>query len=104
VCDVIRDRTREGATLPRYVVLDFSAAAYVDTQSAHTLAGLADELRAAGMRVQAVEARSNVRDRLRKEGLDDRLGTVDRFTSVADAAEAFQRETAPAGIVNEGQP
>ncbi len=96
VCDVIRDRTREGATLPRCVVLDFSAAAYVDMQSAHALAGLGDELRAAGIRVQAVEARSNVRDRLRKEGLDDRLGTVDRFTSVADAVEAFQRNAAPA--------
>jgi high affinity sulfate transporter 1 len=95
VCDVIRDRTREGATLPRLVVLDLSAAAYVDMQSAHTLAGLADELRAAGIRVQAVEMRSTVRDRLRGEGLDDRLGTVSRFISVADAVEAFQGEVAP---------
>jgi MFS superfamily sulfate permease-like transporter len=88
VCDVIRDRARQAAPLPRVVVIDFSAAAYVDMQSAHTLAGLGDELRAAGIRVQAVEVRSNVRDRLRREGLDDRLGTVDRFTSVADAVEA----------------
>jgi SulP family sulfate permease len=96
VCDVIRDRAREGATLPRSVVLDLSAAAYVDTQSAHTLAGLADELRAAGIRVQAVEVRSTVRDRLRGEGLDNRLGTVDRFTSVADAVEALKGEAARA--------
>ena len=96
VCDVIRDRAHQGAALTRLVVLDLSAAAYVDMQSAHTLAGLADELRAAGIAVQAVEVRAGVRDRLRGEGLDDRLGTVDRFTSVADAVEAFQAEGAPA--------
>jgi high affinity sulfate transporter 1 len=94
VCDVIRDRTREAATPPRLVVLDLSAAPFVDQQSAHTLAGLGDELRAAGVRVQAAEVRSSVRDRLRGEGLDDRLGTIDRFTSVADAVEAFQGEDA----------
>jgi sulfate permease, SulP family len=95
VCDVIRNRAREGVEPPGLVVLDMSASAYVDGQSAHTLAGLADELRAAGIRVQAVEVRSEVRDRLRGEGLDDRLGTISRFSSVADAVEAFQREAAP---------
>jgi sulfate permease, SulP family len=104
VCDVIRDRLHEQATRPELTVVDLSAAAYVDTQSAHTLAGLADELRAAGVRVQAVEARSKVRDRLRGEGLDDRLGTVNRFTSVADAVEAFQGEAAPATTPDAGQP
>ncbi len=104
VCDVIRDRTRQGVTLPRLVVLDLSAAAYMDMQSAHTLAGLADELRAAGIRVQAVEVRSNVRDRLRGESLDDRLGTIDRFTSVADALEALKGETAPASLGDAARP
>ncbi len=96
VCDVIRHRAREGRERPGLVVLDMSASAYVDGQSAHTLAGLADELRAAGIRVQAVEVRSGVRDRLRGEGLDERLGGVNRFTSVADAVEAFQQEGARA--------
>ena len=41
----------------------------------------------AGIHVQAVEARSSVRDRLRKEGVDDKLGGINRFTSVADALE-----------------
>ena len=96
VCDVVRDRANAGATLPRLVVLDLSAAAYVDTQSAHTLAGLGDELGAVGVRVQAVEVRAAVRDRLRGEGLGDRLGRIDRFTSIADAVEAFQAEGAQA--------
>ena len=48
---------------------------------------------AAGGRVQAVEARSSVRERLRSEGVDARLGGIDRFTSVADALEAFLGST-----------
>jgi MFS superfamily sulfate permease-like transporter len=72
-------------------VLDLSAAPRVDMQSAHALAGMADELTAKGIQFQAVEARSSVRDRLRDEGVVDKLGGINRFTSVADAVEAFQR-------------
>jgi SulP family sulfate permease len=61
----------------------------VDLQSAHTLAGLADELTGKGIRFQAVEARSSVRDRLRNEGVGDKLGGVNRFTSVADAVDSL---------------
>jgi hypothetical protein len=52
---------------------------------------MADELTAEGIRFQAVEPRSSVRDRLRNEGLDEKLGAVNRFTSVADAIEDFQK-------------
>jgi MFS superfamily sulfate permease-like transporter len=93
VRDLILDRTRAEATPPQLVVLDLSAAPLVDLQSAYTLAGLADELTAAGIRLQAVEARASVRDRLRHEGVDARLGGLDRFISVADAVEAFQKQT-----------
>jgi hypothetical protein len=57
------------------------------------LAGLADELTAAGGHFQAVEARSSVRERLRSEEVDARLGGIDRFTSVADALDAFLGRT-----------
>jgi len=40
--------------------------------------------------VQAVEARSSVRERLRSEGVDAGLGGIDRFTTVAEAVESFQ--------------
>jgi high affinity sulfate transporter 1 len=91
VSDTIVGQARQDATPPtRVVILDLSAAPHVDLQSAHALAGLADELAAAGMRLQVVEARSAVRERLRGEGLDARLGGVDRHTSVADAVDALQ--------------
>lgn len=89
VRDEILGRLGAEASAPRLVVLDLSASPYVDMQSAHTLAGLAGELAAQGIRVQVVEARAVVRDRLRNEGVDARLGGVTRFVSVADAVEAF---------------
>ncbi len=90
VCDSIQDRVRAVTPAPKLVILDLSAAPYVDMQSAHTVAGLAEEFRAAGVRLQVVEARSSVRDRLRAEGVEDRLGGVNRFTTVADAIDNFQ--------------
>ena len=93
VRDTISERVRAEATPPKLVVLDLSAAAYVDMHAAQMLAELAGELTTAGIRVQAVEARSSVRDRLRNEGLEEKLGGVNRFTSVADAVEAFQKQT-----------
>jgi MFS superfamily sulfate permease-like transporter len=89
VCDAILNRVHAAPTPPKLVVLDLSASPLVDMQSAHTLAGMADELMAAGILFHAVEPRSSVRDRLRHEGVDSRLGSIDRFTSVADVVDHF---------------
>ena len=70
VRDTISDRVRAETTAPRLVVLDLSAAPMVDMHGAHMLGSLAEELAAAGIRIQAVEARSSVRERLRGEGVD----------------------------------
>jgi SulP family sulfate permease len=93
VRDTILERVRCEATPPDLVVLDLSAAPHVDMHGAQMLAELAAELTATGVRVQAVESRSSVRDCLRNEGVDAKLGVVNRFTSVADAVEAFQAQT-----------
>src|SRR3954466_1120666 len=91
VCESILKRVQAEPTPPRLLVLDLSAAPRVDLQSAHALAGMADELTAQGIQFQAVESRSSVRDRLRSEGVHEKLGGVNRFTSVADAIEHFQK-------------
>src|SRR4051812_12888661 len=67
VRDLISGRVRAETPAPKLVVLDLSAAPRVDMHSAQMLAELARELTATGVRVQAVEARSSVRDRLRAE-------------------------------------
>ncbi len=56
------------------------------------LVSMADELITEHIRFQAVEARSSVRERLRHEGVDGKLGGVNRFTTVADVIDHFQRE------------
>jgi hypothetical protein len=39
-----------------------------------------------------VEARSSVRDMLRVEGVEEKIGRIDRFTTLADAIEDFKSE------------
>src|SRR5467141_2341569 len=87
VCDSILSRVSAEPALPKLVLLDLSAAPRVDLQSAQALGELANDLTAKRIRFQAVEARSSVRDRLRNEGVDARLGGINRFRSVADAVE-----------------
>jgi high affinity sulfate transporter 1 len=91
VCRTILDRINAEPKLPKLVVLDLSAAPRVDLQSAHSLGDLSKEVTAKGIQFQAVEARSSVRDRLRSEGVDSKLGGINRFSSVADAVEDFQK-------------
>jgi len=92
VCEAIVSRVRGEQTPPKLIVLDLSAAPLVDMQSAHTLAGMAEELTAVGIKFHAVEPRSSVRDRLRHEHVDAKLGGIDRFTSVADVIEHYLGE------------
>ncbi len=92
--DTIAERVRAEATPPKLVVLDLSAAPYVDMHAAQMLGELAGELTAAGIRVQAVEARSAVRERLRSEGVDAKLGGIDRLTTVADVVDSLQKPPA----------
>lgn len=96
VRDSILERVRATSPPPEVVLLDLSSSPHVDLQSAQTLAGLADELAARGIELRAVEARASVRDRLRREGLDAKLGGINRWASVADAVDAFQsRRSSP---------
>jgi len=98
VCDAILNRVHAQEIPPKLVVLDLSAAALVDMQSAYALASLADELTAEGIKFHAVEPRSSVRDRLRHAHVDGRLGGIDRFTMVADVIDHFLGESALAAF------
>lgn len=89
VRETILDRTRAEEQPPGLVVLDLSAAPHVDLHGARMLAELADELTAAGIRVQAVEARAAVRERLRKEGMERKFGAMNRLDAVGDVVEAY---------------
>jgi len=94
VRDTIVDRVRGETTAPKLVVLDLSAPPRVDMHGAQMLGSVADELTASGIQLQVVEARSSVRERLRTEGVEARPGGIDRFTTVADAVDSFQKTRA----------
>ena len=64
----------------------------MDIQACGVVMNMADDVKAVGARLQIVEARSSVRDRLRAEGIDEHVSEVNRFTSVADAVEDFQKK------------
>jgi sulfate permease, SulP family len=104
VCEAILGRVRVEATPPKLVVLDLSAAPIIDMQSAHTLASMADELTAMSIHFHAVEPRSSVRDRLRREGVDIKLGGIDRFTTVADVIDHFLAESEPSAPAIKSSP
>jgi high affinity sulfate transporter 1 len=87
VRDTILKAVHAQDTPPKLVVLDLSASPRVDIQSAEVLGEMANELASEGITVQAVEARSSVRDCLRLVGADARLGGINRFRSVADVLE-----------------
>lgn len=93
--EAIRESVEEGlrsAPDPvRFVGWDLSSSAYVDMAGAEMLSVLHDELAARGVRLALVEARSEVRDMLRAEGLEQKFGHISRRASLAEAVEEFQR-------------
>jgi MFS superfamily sulfate permease-like transporter len=78
----------------RFVICDLSTSPFVDVAGAHMFLSLHTELTKRGIGLRLVEPRSKVRDMLRVEGVEEKIGRVDRFTSLAHAIEDLQR---PAG-------
>jgi len=91
VRDTVAARLRAEPTPPKIVILDLSASPHMDIQACGVVMNIADDVKAAGARLLIVEARSSVRDRLRAEGIEEHVSQVNRFTSVADAVEDFQK-------------
>src|SRR5437764_8399169 len=91
VRDTVAARLHAETTPPKIVILDLSASPHMDIQACGVVMNMADDIKAVGARLQIVEARSSVRDRLRAEGIEEHVSQVNRFTSVADAVEDFQK-------------
>jgi len=74
----------------RLVICDLSASPRVDMAGARMFLALHAELAKRGIAFRFVEARSTVRDMLRTEGVEEKVGRIDRFTTLAHAIEDFQ--------------
>jgi len=90
VRDAIWQRIRSTAETIELVVWDLSTSPMVDLAGARMLAALQTALQAAGMRLRLVSAHASVRDILRAEGLEERVGYFGRRVSVADVIDEFQ--------------
>ncbi|MCI0640775.1 MAG: SulP family inorganic anion transporter [Gemmataceae bacterium] len=74
----------------RLVVCDLSDAPLVDVAGARMIYGLHVDLAKRGIQMRVVEAHAKVRDLLRAEGLEERLGYLGRHLSVDQAIAEFQ--------------
>jgi high affinity sulfate transporter 1 len=89
VREAIREGVRRSHGPLRLMVLDLSSAPAMDVAGARMLGALQEELATAGTSVRLVGARASVRDILRAEGLEGRVGHIDRRVTVADVVEEF---------------
>jgi SulP family sulfate permease len=74
----------------KLVVLDLSSSPGVDLAGARMLATMQAALQEAGVPLRLVTAHGAVRDILRAEGMEERVGRIDRRVTLADAMDEFQ--------------
>lgn len=80
----IWSKINDGTNPIKTVILDLNSSPYVDIAGARFLKQLFIDLKAKKITFKVAEARSEVRDTLRSEKLEDLLGQISRFVSVDD--------------------
>jgi high affinity sulfate transporter 1 len=96
VFDAVLARLESEREQPKLVVCDLSTSPAVDLAGARMFVSLYEELNRRGIPLSLVEARSSVRDMLRLEGVEERVGRIDRFRSLADVVEDPKLASSPA--------
>jgi len=90
----IRQRAKAQAD-PRRVFCDLSNVPFVDVAGARMLLKLHEELSAREIEFKVVEAHGPVRDLLRAEGLEEKVGVINRFSSLAELLNDQEATTSP---------
>ena len=85
----IYERIRSSGENLKFLVLDLSAAPYVDVAGSKMLLNLTEELHKKGVRIRIVQALSGVREILRKQGLEEMTGHISRDKTIAEALSEF---------------
>ena len=81
--------------MPRAVLLDIEATIELDVTTTDALYGLIGALEDRGTRLVVVHAKGSVRDRMRKVGLIERLGSRGMYPTERIAVEALNEPEAP---------
>jgi len=87
ISDTVLARVRSMHPPPSVVICDLSTSPNIDMAGARLFLSLYAELAKRGIGLRLVEARSRVRDMLRLEGVEEKVGRIDRFTTLADAID-----------------
>jgi MFS superfamily sulfate permease-like transporter len=95
IFDTVIARLEASGAGVRCVICDLSTSAFVDMAGARMCLTLYAELAKRGIPFRLVEARSTVRDMLRAEGVEEKVGRIDRFTTLAHAIDDFQKPAGP---------
>ncbi len=97
--EFLRDRVRgiveppgDAMRAPRGLVLDFHAVNGLDSTALHQVEATLEDLRERGVRVRFAGVKGPVMDRLRRGGLDARIGPERFHHEVADAVRAVAEE------------
>jgi MFS superfamily sulfate permease-like transporter len=97
VQETVLQRAAAATPPPRVVVADLSSSPNCDLAGARMLAQLHKDLAARGIRFRVCEGRSGVRTILRAEGVEERVGRIERAATLADVVdEELAQAAAPA--------
>jgi sulfate permease, SulP family len=72
------------------MILDLSASPYMDVGGSNMIRQFTDQLQKKGIQLKIVYALSNVREILRKQGMEEKIGLIKREESIQDAVQEFQ--------------
>ncbi len=92
VRDAVWQKIRSSTEPLKLVVCDLSSTPVIDLAGAGMLAKLNQELDAAGIRLRVTGALAAVREILRAEGMEERVGSVGRERSMTDLIDSFRGE------------
>lgn len=92
VRETVRSKVDAADPPVRLVLGDLSTSPFVDLSGARMLAALHEELGARGIGFRLAAAHAAVRDILRAEGMEERVGYFGRRSSVAEIVEAFEAD------------
>ncbi len=95
VFDTIIARISAASKPIRLVICDLSTSPNVDMAGARMFVTLQAELAKREIELQIVEAHASVRDMLRTEGVEERVGRIDRFRTIADVLDHFPAGASP---------
>jgi len=93
VRDAVLEKLRSITGPLDLVVCDLSTSPSVDLAGVRMLSALHEQLRAAGIELRLVGARGQVRDLLRAEDLEQRVGYVGRRSTIAEVLDEFRGRT-----------